>query len=69
MVDIKVFLDELIKKIDSLEDKIILLSEENKELHRVVKYIYEQNYKLVKEIKTSKENKETCREGKASNNK
>lgn len=44
-------LGELVKKIEGLEIKILAISNENKELTRVIKLIYEQNYKLVKENK------------------
>lgn len=44
-------LGELVKKIEGLEIKILAISDENKELTRVVQLIYEQNYKLVKESK------------------
>jgi predicted ribosome quality control (RQC) complex YloA/Tae2 family protein len=46
-------LGELVKKIEGLEIKILAISNENKELTRVVQLIYEQNYKLVKENKES----------------
>jgi len=59
-------LGELIKKIEGLEVKILKISDENKELTRVIqlndkeyrriyKKIYEQSYKNVKENKRLKE--------------
>jgi len=44
-------LGELVKKIEGLEIKILAISNENKDLHDMLKLIYEQNYKLVKENK------------------
>ena len=44
-------LGELVKKIEGLEVKIVAISDENKELHDMIKCLYEQNYKIVKENK------------------
>ncbi len=64
-------LGELVKKIEGLEVKILAISDENKELHDMIKCLYEQNYKIVKESKLLKNKKNEKRSGKdeSSNNK
>lgn len=57
-------LGELVKKIEGLEIKILAISNENKELTRVVQLIYEQNYKLVKENKEALKTKESAKDKK-----